>query len=513
MAEPDVSVNEFNGLTTASPKDEGDFTDLIRADNLRFNEFGQIELRGGFALLGTKPNPLGAPADLNCFFKGKRVSDWVGSEVTIAYDSQLYIWRRPDQKEWTIIPGGTGIGYDNANGSSYGNFIYYPGGKKFDGTTVTSTAGWPSANGFTRVHNDRMWMTDSNDRLYFSAVGNPSSWPAANFIDVSGGPASNPIMGMRSFNNRLYIFKSDNLWVLETPGATTSWSLRKVSEDGCFADTISEWDGALYWFGVQGAYKFDGTTITTVSSPIKNLWDGFLPLVNLPQQPGYSSYSTIYEGHWIIVIGVWVGQGYKNQRILCYNIDQEKWTEWTFNWTRTMAPFTYYPFITGLWSEQVNSTGRARGIYMLVNDDPYFAIVGMTPDYQPKIVDELGSNKVGSLILRTFQYLGVLQTKYSDFGNPYDKKRVNQWMVEWHGGNMNINQYDEEGRTHPTISELGSDDPDVYMQRRIAGIGYFRRLSMKFTITPTIPRWRLGGLYGRMRGRGQQIKNVNQDMS
>jgi hypothetical protein len=510
---PEISTTRFKGLVTASFGDDGDITQLIRAENMVFDDSGIIHGRRGFHwLLGQSAD--GEEAGARAFYAGVFVDSAMTPYHMFQIDGEAFYWTGIPSESFTEITFGSDE--DDASefvtenqGVQYGGYTYFTDGTKWQGEDLTVVDGYPGGYGPMEDHNERVWCND-NCRLYFSAVGNGEDWPAANFIDVSP-VESDTITEIKSYQNRLMIFRTRDVWVLETPAGPTSWSLRKLADDGCDYQCSIEHNGVLYWFGRRGAYKFNGVTIERISDPIQDKWDDQEPFNAGGRSRPRLSYTTVFDDSWIICFGMPRNQ----QMILCYHTKLDQWTEWTLGWSQDDGDNPYV--IRGMWAEDTNTQWTTRGLFLFVQKSPYFFISAITPEYsagiEPYSYDTVNATAEvdDQLVLgdEAFRFNPVLQTKWSDFGEPYNKKRVTQWMLEYASNGVQIEQVDEEMRQVSTT--LGNSTGSRVDQNRVRGIGYFRKVSLRITLgSPSPVGWYIRGLYGRMKARGQQIRSASE---
>lgn len=90
----------------------------------------------------------------------------------------------------------------------------------YDGTTVTKNrSGIPLGKFGAWFHNYLFvaGVTASPNRLYWSDLGAPITFTAANFIDINANDGDS-ITGLASFNDELFIFKNNTIWSI------TGWS-------------------------------------------------------------------------------------------------------------------------------------------------------------------------------------------------------------------------------------------------------------------------------------------------
>jgi hypothetical protein len=102
-----------------------------------------------------------------------------------------------------------------------------------------SIAAWPTGPDSSvrkiTVWKGRMIATASAtaseaQRVWFSDIGNPQSWPAANFIDI-GGPemGSDNVLDIVAIGEKFFVLKEQSIWEIYDP---TNFNNRKVADIG-----------------------------------------------------------------------------------------------------------------------------------------------------------------------------------------------------------------------------------------------------------------------------------------
>lgn len=129
----------------------------------------------------------------------------------------------------TGLTSGLRHGYATGNNNSYfangTNGLY-----QWTGTgSATSVAAAPSGTWILMWHANRMWaLTGQSSRVYFSDLGDPTSWPALNFIDFDVDDGDK-LIGMASINDSAAVFfkeRSRHMLRGTGPGNFTSYSYR-----------------------------------------------------------------------------------------------------------------------------------------------------------------------------------------------------------------------------------------------------------------------------------------------
>jgi len=123
--------------------------------------------------------------------------DRFGAQVGTGLVSNLFYWAT---RGWLVEQIGTGMHVNN--GAAFltwstsarcgmteflGNLILiHPvdGMRIYDGTTVTSPAGAPAGSTVATWQN-RVWASQvATPRIWYSAIGDPTSWPGTNWVDI-----------------------------------------------------------------------------------------------------------------------------------------------------------------------------------------------------------------------------------------------------------------------------------------------------------------------------------------
>jgi len=515
----DVSLRRLAGLVINSPKGEGQLDELVRADNIMFDEDGLAQARYGQHFVGNAALGENVLEHVSFFrFANKRIfvsfESWyaldasldqvptlqnlstvsfsagsrtAGNVVTLTvplnhpvvagnvievdasdntYDG-VYLVSSVTATTVVYTQSG-GPGADAASGAgtirihrpdqSTGNF--YDGTSWEIGSALYTGTGlklefvggspqipkWTIISGFPlggrtwstfSYHADRLWFASRQDgaaKIYFSAPGNPESWPAANFIQI-GEAVGAFITEIRSFQNRLYIWTMEEMWVLETPSVPTTWILRRFAHVGCEGKASLEFNGAMYWVAATGLYRFDGSGLEKLSEQVEPIFRDRKRRQGTTLASSDWMYIAQYRGNIIFNLTI---EYNIEQRILCYNIANNQWSEWTF-------PFQDEVNGVIVWSiygvELSNYIYDLEGLFFTwENDAQHGFLTGSNANYDYKS-DEKGTN-TGSPTVTEYPITVVIQTKHSDFDDPYDTKRVLNWDIEYEGGDILVEQID-----------------------------------------------------------------------
>lgn len=515
----DITIRRLNGLVTYGPDSDGKATDLIRCDNVQFDQDGMARARSGLHFIsntalnefyptyvgatnffesvrfivtletwyvwdGTKNTPTLIDISTRAFTGGSRTSNvvtltglpaghniQVGATIKVdaadnTYDGTFTV----DTSSATSITYAQVLANDASSGAGiikiyppddfqsvgveFGNAVYFTKGmyiKFFDSNPVDvefhPIPGFPFgfADRAALVwHADRMWtisFQSGSPRLYFSAPGDPLSWPAANFIDV-GDNNWYAATGLYSFQGRLYIWTSVDMWALETPGVPTTWVLRRFARIGSDAGSTVEHDGVLYWCGPEGIYSYTGSEVEKISDPIEDIIFS-RQTQHLGLGEGFSMTRTAAFRD-LVIFQIRCERHFDSIRTFVFNPKLKVWSEWTFAAQTNSGVSEIYP--SSIWAEEADQGNVDTGIYMTWTDENQHGfLVGTELDADYK-VDETGT-RTGTPTVTERPYSVVIQTKYSDFEDAYNKKRVLDWVFEYEGRDLLVEQLDERFAT------------------------------------------------------------------
>lgn len=105
-------------------------------------------------------------------------------------------------------------------------------------------------------------------RLYFSAINNPESWPATNFIDIkTTDDDSDEITALEVVGENLLVFKRRSVWLVFD---SVSFENRRIGDEGCLAyKCVAKLGDRVYFLNSSGFYSTDGDTIQKESKNIE----------------------------------------------------------------------------------------------------------------------------------------------------------------------------------------------------------------------------------------------------
>jgi hypothetical protein len=132
--------------------------------------------------------------------------------------------------------------------------------KSYDGTTLQNLAGSPPTGMYAGVYKDHALLARSSandNRLWFSASGDPTSWDTtAGWWDATG-----KISGLAPLLNAILIFHDDSVERLRgtTPPPGTDMVLEPFLDYGCLDPfSIALWRNRVVFASAGGIYMTDG---------------------------------------------------------------------------------------------------------------------------------------------------------------------------------------------------------------------------------------------------------------
>lgn len=138
-----------------------------------------------------------------------------------------------------------------------------PAKKMNMGGLVSAWAGTPPAGKILCEWKNRMMISGvavQPQRLYYSDIANPESWPANNFIDIkSVDDEVDDILGLHVIGENLLVLKRNSVWVIFDP---VSFDNRRIAPVGVLNRAcITDWSDRVFWASPSGIYSTDGDTI------------------------------------------------------------------------------------------------------------------------------------------------------------------------------------------------------------------------------------------------------------
>jgi hypothetical protein len=118
-------------------------------------------------------------------------------------------------------------------------------------------------------------------RIYFSDINNPDSFPANNFIDIkSVDVEDDTILAMEVVGEDLIVFKNRSVWVVFDPVTFENRRVSPVGVANTFATAVGE--NQVYFIAKTGIYSTDGESVVKLSKVIDPMFDGTASQAGLP---------------------------------------------------------------------------------------------------------------------------------------------------------------------------------------------------------------------------------------
>lgn len=140
-------------------------------------------------------------------------------------------------------------------------------------------------------------------RLYFSTINNPESWPANNFIDIKSVDDENDkIVGLEVIGENLLVFKANSVWLVYD---SATFDNRRITNIGLVnRHCTAPIEDRVYWLNINGVYSTDGEDVRLESKNIEgesSLVGQILPLGYANSQ--LSRFSEAYDDRLIWFLG------------------------------------------------------------------------------------------------------------------------------------------------------------------------------------------------------------------
>lgn len=270
----DYVVDTFGSLNTTDDPlllEENESPDAL---NVVYDTVHAIKTRAGYTkvLTTTLPNPI---QGIVAFYKSDQTK-----QLVYGSGSNLY---RYDNAGGSVVLSGTPASFTPNQQWSfdvYMDAVYGGNGIEplisYNGTSYSVVNGAINPQ-LVKVHKNRVFAVKKNSStLYFSDAGNPSSFPANNFIQINTNDGQ-VITGLEVLQDALVIFKEESIFVLTGEplgsGNTTTignLQLRKANSDvGCTAGrSVQRVGSVLFFMHKSGLYVFQNYASQLISAKL-----------------------------------------------------------------------------------------------------------------------------------------------------------------------------------------------------------------------------------------------------
>jgi hypothetical protein len=224
-------INIRDSLAQLAPND------LRRSENVTFDSAGGLSKRAGTTSYG----PVGAGTErvISCytFYRGSATPQvLVHTSAGIMYYTTN---ATSNPITWTVIVSGLST-TQAASFETENSKCYFAEGTvlgQWDGAVYTVISSAPAGICFLRVWKDTMWAAGllNPDRVYSSSAGDPTTWPAANFVDILHGDGDS-ITALASDGLYMIVSKHRRIQVITDPAQfvnrTADWEKGSESHFG-----------------------------------------------------------------------------------------------------------------------------------------------------------------------------------------------------------------------------------------------------------------------------------------
>lgn len=274
----------------------------------------------------------------------------------------------------------------------------------------SSVAGgsWDPIAGFTTVSSmpkgsamavfkERLWIaagvreTTNDSRLYFSAIGDGTTWNPADFIDVSKGDGQH-LIDIYSLSTNLFLFKEDSTYVLQYDSSPNKGVVSSISKvigvDGI--DCVAQYENILYVMYQGFLYEL-----------INYMYNKTNIRVSLTKNVA----GTFFQNEWVALIGTRIVVFYYGN-LYVFHLLTRTWSSWSL--TVNVAAPVFVPN---------SANGGALATYMAAS-----SVIGDTKTYTFK--DGYDSTRTESGVHAR------LETKIYDFNSPNVFKKLYWWGAD-----------------------------------------------------------------------------------
>ncbi len=452
-SEQSIKIVACKGLNTAFPPDRIDDLEARALSNFELNLSGELTKRKPiFATAGTPGS--------SAFYWGI----FILSLATQTLSSSSASLKSYTGSVWnTVATTGSNITWivqyiDIAYILTASSGVY-----RWDGTTLTAIAGSPSGT-FMGVFKDRLFVVNGsgpfiiNSRLYYSDIGNGSSWTSTNFIDVISD-SYDVLQSVYPMQDKLLIFKNNRIYSLYIQGSPLNWILRLTRSNlgSLYPKTFSEYKGNLYFLGTDGVYITDGAEFTLISDKVKDK-------IYTLQNPAAGFFKDRY------LLSTIAGGG-----ILVYYPKIGGWSSWKFKNDSTKLYHSYNVISLGvvnpsiLFIEELTTDHTTRLMYISTDESNSTLLLDETVDEYAVLY----TSKTFEFMSETKFKRGKLLTFFADiqFASDLDTLLVLYGTEKTPAGSL--------------YSEIITFE-DVETGKfpyKVRGPGFFRQLNITFTAT------------------------------
>lgn len=228
--------------------------------------------------------------------------------VAVRYDNKVYVVPQPD----------------SAKGGFYYDLTTEPA------TAITAVAGMPGGNAAV-FYKFAMWIgggkSTNKSRIFYSNLSDPTTWPAANFFDVSPGDGY-AVEDMLLYQDNIIISKENSTYVLAYDSSPLNAIIRLINSTiGVKGPKcMVAYENSIFFYIYGQVYEMVNYNFTRISTKV------FSPMQNLDQSINdpWAFNSAWQFPLWMSNVGDRLVVRMYNT-IWVYHLRLRAWTRWTSN--------------------------------------------------------------------------------------------------------------------------------------------------------------------------------------
>jgi hypothetical protein len=240
--------------------------ELTVAQNIRLDEGGVVRMRGAWTKLASAA--VGSAGNLIGLCHPSWLVAGVLTRYVVVTDGTKVFWL--NGAAWTDITGAVAMSPAASTLVSFqsmSNLLIGYDGKNapwtWDGAAASiSLLGGTPPIGNIAILWQNYWFVagvgTARARLYFSALGDPSTWPAINFIDIPSPYDGDPITGLAILYGNLIVFKRNSIYIIQGTDPTTFVVSKTNAAVGCVSPySVVSVDNLVYFVSDKGLYALN----------------------------------------------------------------------------------------------------------------------------------------------------------------------------------------------------------------------------------------------------------------
>lgn len=306
--------------------------------NFDFDKIGSATLRSGTTLLGNQVTP---GVDVLGLYEFRDSGTGVNNQLIMVLEDKVYynnggVWTN----KRTVTTG------KKAEFTTFLDYVFMVNGtdatETWNGDSGSSfgtnnASGAPVGN-YIENFRSRVWIANSNDRVYYSSLPSASTTPTitwdvnTNYIDISPQDGDN-VTGLKRYKNALLLFKRNHIYRIYS--VTETEPDPKLSVGTYSNRSIVEAKDGIYFSHPSGIYRYSESGLDCISEPVIDFING-ITIANQSKITGWQDGNHVYFSIGDITIG---DITYSNV-VLRYTISSKVWTFRSYP-TQFLASATY----------------------------------------------------------------------------------------------------------------------------------------------------------------------------